>query len=283
MLSLPRETGTAVDSAQVRHEAALPGPEDRIPRGPGRRNTDFQYAQRVGGPDDASNSSEGPASRERRASRNVVLFKAALLVLAIGIFTALALLLPTPSVGQLRSMIEQAGWWGPVGFGLGYAALTLAPVPKNVLSIAAGVLFGFGPGLLIVYIAALFGAAGAFWLGRFLGRAAVERFTGTRVARVDDVLRGHGFLTVTGVRLIPVLPFTAINYSAGLTSVGWWPFATGTALGMIPGTASFVALGAYGFEPGFRAEAALAVLGVLTIGAAVFALHTRKQSGRDHV
>ncbi|WP_147383446.1 hypothetical protein [Nesterenkonia natronophila] len=49
------------------------------------------------------------------------------------------------------------------------------------------------------------------------------------------------------------------------------------------GPTSFVALPAYGLVPGFRAEAALAVLGVLTIGAADFAVGRRRQTGRDHV
>ncbi len=235
------------------------------------------------GPEESSVRSGDSEAEKTRESRKPVIAKAVALMMVIGIFTALALAFPIPSVEQLRSMIAEIGWWGPVGFCIGYAALTLAPVPKNVLSITAGVLFGFGPGLLIVYIAAVAGAASAFWLGRFLGRAAVERFTGARVARVDDILRGHGFATVAGARLIPVLPFTAINYSAGLTSVGWWPYLAGTALGIIPGTASYVALGAYGFDPGFRAEAALAVLGLLTIGAAVFAVRKRRQSRRDHV
>lgn len=243
----------------------------------------FQYAQHVEDPGDSSGTAETSDVRKPVEPGKAVIVKAVALIVAVGIFTALALALPPPSVEQVRSMVEEAGWWGPVGFCIGYAVLTLAPVPKNVLSIAAGLLFGFGPGLLIVYIAAVVGAAGSFWLGRLLGRAAVERFTGARVARVDEVLRGHGFATVAGVRLIPVLPFTAINYSAGLTSVGWWPYIAGTAVGIIPGTASYVALGAYGFEPGFRAEAALAVLGILTIGAAVFAVRKRNQSRRDHV
>ncbi|TLP79826.1 TVP38/TMEM64 family protein [Nesterenkonia sphaerica] len=207
-----------------------------------------------------------------------MLLKGAALLVVIAAFTAIALWSGTPSVDQLRQLVDRAGWWGPAGFSLGYAALTLAPVPKNMLSIAAGVLFGFGPGLLMVYLGALLGAAGAFWLGRWLGRSAVERFTGTRVARVDEILQGHGFATMAGVRLIPVLPFTVINYSAGLTSVGWWPFAAGTAVGMIPGTASVVALGAYGFEAGIEAQLALAVLGLLTIAAAVFAYRRRKRS-----
>lgn len=201
----------------------------------------------------------------------------ALLVLLVGAATAAALLLPVPTVEQLREMMDRSGWWGPAAFVLGYAGLTLAPVPKNVLSVAAGVLFGFAAGLGLVFTAAVLGATAAFWLGRALGRDAVERFTGTRIEKVDEVLRRRGFAAVVGVRLVPVLPFTAINYSAGLTSVGWWPYFFGTFLGILPGSASFVALGAYGIELGRPAQVALVVLGVLTLAGVVVAARIRRQ------
>lgn len=203
-----------------------------------------------------------------------------MLVLIVALATAVSLVLPLPDVAQMRELLERSGWWGPVAFVLGYASLTLAPVPKSVLSVAAGVLFGFWAGLAIVYAAALLGATAAFWLGRALGREAVERFTGTRVSRVDDVLRRRGFVAVVGVRLVPVLPFTAINYSAGLTSVGWWPYFSGTLLGIVPGAVSFVALGAYGLELEWPAQVALGVLGVLTLAGVVVAVRSRRRGGK---
>lgn len=200
-----------------------------------------------------------------------------LLLVFIAAVTVVVLMAPIPSVEELRALVDRAGWAGPVGFALGYAALTLAPVPKNVLSIAAGVLFGFGAALVVVYIAAMLGASAAFWLGRALGREAVEQFTGTKVARVDEVLSRRGFAAVVGVRLVPVLPFTAINYSAGLTAVGWWPYFFGTLLGILPGAVSYVALGAFGFELGWQAQAAFGALGVLTLAGLVFVVWQRKK------
>ncbi|MHA7155624.1 TVP38/TMEM64 family protein [Arthrobacter sp. TMN-50] len=203
-----------------------------------------------------------------------------LVLLAVVIITAtiLVIFVPVPPVSEMRDLVDRAGWWGPVGFVAGYAALTLAPLPKNVLSIAAGVLFGFGPGLVIVYCAAMIGASAAFWLGRGLGRDAVERFTGTRVAKVDALLTRRGFVAVIGVRLVPVLPFTAINYSAGLTALGWWPYFFGTLIGILPGTMSFLALGAFGFELGWPAQLALAVLGGLTLAGVILAVRSRRKA-----
>ncbi|MBG6192282.1 putative membrane protein YdjX (TVP38/TMEM64 family) [Arthrobacter sp. CAN_A212] len=192
--------------------------------------------------------------------------------------TIVVLFVPIPPVDDMRDLVERAGWWGPVGFMAGYAALTLAPLPKNILSVAAGILFGFGPGLVIVYCAAMIGASAAFWLGRALGRDAVEKFTGTRVAKVDALLSKRGFAAVIGVRLIPVLPFTAINYSAGLTALGWWPYFLGTMIGIFPGTVSFLALGAFGLELGWPAQLALAVLGGLTLTGVILAVRARQKA-----
>lgn len=97
------------------------------------------------------------------------LLRLAFLALVLLAATFAVLSLPIPPVSEMRDLVDRAGWWGPAGFMVGYAALTLAPLPKNVLSIAAGVLFGFWSGLVIVYCAALIGASAAFWLGRALG------------------------------------------------------------------------------------------------------------------
>lgn len=192
------------------------------------------------------------------------------LVVFVAAAAVAALLFPVPSVEEVQRYFTGTRW-GPVVFVLGYAALTLTPVPKNVLSIGAGVVFGAAGGVGVVVVAALLGASAAFWLGR----EAVENYTGARVGRLDEVLKRRGFVAVVGVRLLPVLPFTAINYLAGLTSVAWWPYLLGTALGILPGTVSYVTLGAFGPQFGWQVQAAVAVLGLLTVAGLGMAVRMR--------
>lgn len=181
------------------------------------------------------------------------------------------LLVGLPDVEQLRSEVAAAGPAAPALFVLLYAAAALLPLPKNVLAAVAGALFGLVLGVVVVLLAALLGASAAFGLGRALGRGAVERVTGARVARVDALLERRGLIAVIGVRLVPVLPFTAINYAAGLSAVRTRDYIIGTALGIIPGTAAFVALGAYGTDPGSWPFllAAVALAGLTAGGAAL--------------
>ncbi len=209
--------------------------------------------------------------------RNRAALRLGILVLLVAAETAVLLVFPLPPVGQIRAYFGSTGWWGPAVFILSYAALTLAPVPKNVLSIAAGLVFGLGAGTAVVYAAAMLGSVAAFWLGRRLGREAVEKFTGTRVEKVDALLSRRGLAAMIGVRLVPVLPFTAINYAAGLTSLSWRHYVLGTAIGILPGTVSYVALGAFGLTPGWQLNLALGALGVLTLAGLVVAVLRRRK------
>ena len=206
------------------------------------------------------------------------LWRLAGLVAFVVASTLVAVAVPLPALVTLRTAVDSAGAIGVIGFVLGYAATTLAPVPKAVLSILAGLVWGFWAAAIVVYIGALLGAGCAFLLGRWLGRDAIERFTGTRVARVDDLLRRRGFLAVLGVRLVPVIPFTAINYIAGLTAVRRRDYALGTAVGIIPGDVAYVAIGAYGLQLGWEFWAAAGSLGLLTIGGALVGIRARRRS-----
>lgn len=212
-------------------------------------------------------------------SRGGVWLKAALLValLVAGVLVWLVVGIPDPA--SLHAAIRRWGAWAPVVFVVGYALITLTPVPKGVLSVAAGLAFGWLTGAALVYVAALLGAGLAFGIGRLLGRDAVERLTGTRAARVDQLLARRGVVAVLAVRLVPLLPFTAINYGAGLSSVRRRDYALGTAVGIIPGTLSYVALGS-GAASGHRwlVLVAAAVLVLLSAVAATGALKRRHSS-----
>lgn len=209
-------------------------------------------------------------------SRRRAVLRLGILVFLVAAAAVVALLFPLPPVQDIRGYVDNTGWWGPAVFILVYALLTLAPVPKNVLSVAAGLVFGFAGGLAIVFVAAILGAVAAFWMGRWLGRDAVEKFTGARVEKIDQLLHQRGLVAMIGVRLVPVLPFTVINYAAGLTSIRWWNYFLGTAIGILPGTASFVTLGAFGLHPGWQLNLALGALGALTLAGLVVAARRRK-------
>lgn len=94
----------------------------------------------------------------------------------------------------------------------------------------------------------------------------MQRLTGVRVGRFEEHLARRGFLAVLIARLIPVVPFAVVNYLAGVTAIRVRVFVVATALGMLPATTAYVALGAYGSRPGsWPFVVAVAALVALTV------------------
>ncbi|MEO6586664.1 MAG: TVP38/TMEM64 family protein [Knoellia sp.] len=191
--------------------------------------------------------------------------KAGTLVLILLGAIGLALVLGTPDIEALKARVDAADAWGPAVFFALYVGLALIPFPKALLTAAGGALFGLWAGAGLALSAALVGAVLSFGLGRLLGRDAVDRLIRGRLARVDALLAGHGLSAVLIVRLVPLVPFIAINYASGLTGVTFRHFVVGSAVGMIPGTLVYAVLGAYGTNPWGLAAAGSALV-VLIVG-----------------
>ena len=98
--------------------------------------------------------------------------------------------------------------------------------------------------MAIAVSATALSAVVAFWLVRLTGGALVERFADRGpVVWTRQRLDRSGLLAVTSLRLIPALPFSLLNYAAGLSGVRFMPYLLGTVLGTAPGTIALVVLG----------------------------------------
>ena len=188
------------------------------------------------------------------------LTKAGALILIVVGAVVLALILGTPDIAAFRARVDEAGLWGPALFFAFYTGLALIPCPKALLTAAGGALFGLWIGAGLALAAALVGAVVAFGLGRLLGREVVDRLIRGRVARVDALLADHGLSAVLIVRLVPLVPFIAINYASGLSGVRFRHYLVGSAVGMVPGSLAYAALGAYGTNPWGLAAAGSALV-----------------------
>lgn len=198
----------------------------------------------------------------------------------LGVFVVaavvVALTVGVPPLPEVRAAVADAGWAGPVLFAALYAGLSLTPVPATVLSIAAGVLFGWAVGVPVVMAGAFTGAAIGFLLARHLGRTALDGVGGERLARLDAFLRRRGLVAVLAIRMVPILPFAVINMACGLSALRTRDYLVGSGLGMLPAVTAFVGIGAYGTEPGslpFLVSAG--GLALLLVGGAVLARRRR--------
>ncbi len=203
-------------------------------------------------------------------TRRGALVRLALMLVVVGVIIGVGVTVGVPSESALRLRLAAMGVWAPLVFAAVYAIATLSPLPKSVFTLAAGFVFGVPLGLAVVVSGATAGAIAAFYLGRSLGRDAVQRLTGTRTARIDVYLANRGFVTILVARLIPVVPFTALNYVAGVTAVALPVFVLATVLGILPATAAYVVIGRYGGQPGsWPFIVALGGLLVLTVAGGI--------------
>lgn len=165
----------------------------------------------------------------------------ALLVLAS--LAVAALVLPVPSPSEIRSWAATAGPAGILCFVLGNALITVAPIPRTVFTLAAGLLFGPVGGVGVALAATTISAMLAFGLVRALGRDFVAPLLDRGTLRsIDGRLRRRGWLAVASLRLIPVVPFSVLNYCSAVSSIRWRQFLAGT-VGVVPGTIAVVLLG----------------------------------------
>lgn len=155
----------------------------------------------------------------------------------------------------------EAAWWGIFAFIGVYLIRPLVLFPASVLTVMGGVVFGPWVGVLVVVVAANASALVAYGVGRLLGGTpGVEPDTAPEAmsaatpgvlpdetesfaARWAGRLRENSFETVFVMRLI-FLPYDLVNYLCGALRIRWTSFLLATALGSLPGTISFVLLGA---------------------------------------
>nr|WP_254925632.1 MULTISPECIES: VTT domain-containing protein [unclassified Rhodococcus (in: high G+C Gram-positive bacteria)] len=202
--------------------------------------------------------------RPTRSRRGTTLKLVAAAVVVIALVIVLGTVdLPDPSF--IRDRVASAGPWGIALFVVLYAVLSATPFPASTLTIASGLLFGLAVGATVVVFAATMGAYLGYWGARALGRGQVARTEWDRLRRLDAMLGRRGLLSVLLVRLVP-LPFSLVNYAAGVSAVGQRDYVVGTLIGIVPATVAYTALGAYGTSP-LSWPFAIALLAVLAIAA----------------
>ncbi|MBL4867468.1 MAG: TVP38/TMEM64 family protein [Pseudomonadales bacterium] len=115
-------------------------------------------------------------------------------------------------------------------------------LPATILTMASGLIFGPWLGILFTTIGENFSANFAFLMARWLGRDWVKSHEQDKLLKWEDKLRENGMVTVLIMRLI-YIPFDAVNFACGLTSMRQVDYAIGTFIGIIPGMVTFVLLG----------------------------------------
>ncbi len=127
-----------------------------------------------------------------------------------------------------------------------HVAASLLFVPRTILAMAAGLVFGMGWGLVWAATGSVLGAVAGFLVARYVNAGLLEPESMPRVGPILQRAEAGGWRAVAALRLIPVLPHSLANYALGLTRLPLGAYALGSALGQLPMTIAYVDFGAAG-------------------------------------
>ena len=144
-------------------------------------------------------------------------------------------------------------------------------IPRTVLAVAAGLLFGVWMGTLWAALGSVTGAVAGFWVARYVNDGLIDLEHLPRLGPVLLKAERGGWRAVAALRLIPVVPHSLANYALGLTQLPLGSYALGSFLGQLPMTIAYVEFGAAGgrLMAGKASWVAPILIGVLALGLSI--------------
>lgn len=175
---------------------------------------------------------------DKKVPENLIKFVFGLIVIA-GIWwivksSGINLRLISPAA--VRDFLQGFGRLAAIIYILAYALNTISLFPPiAILSLSAGLVFGALWGALYLEIGAMLGASCTFFISRFFGRGMIEKLLKGSFKGLDDLLERRGFATILFFRIIPLMPYEALNYASGLSKIKFRDYFLASFLGFVPG------------------------------------------------
>lgn len=163
-------------------------------------------------------------------------------VLAILRFSPLGEYLKVSNIEFLQRKLSEFGALAPFVFLFAGALVITLGVPRSVVSILGGLVFGLFWGILLALSAALLGSIMIFLLTKWLGRPLFKQKVGRYLKAIENHTKANGFLMVIILRQLP-LTSLLINVLIGLTSISIGVFILGSIVGLLPEIIIFVLFG----------------------------------------
>ena len=179
---------------------------------------------------------------KRRSLKQTRLLKFAIIA---AIIIVAAFLMQKIGVSELRELIGEHVLFAPMIYVLCFAILPIFLFPVPVLAVVAGAVFGLFAGSLYTIIGAMINSVLMFYIARFLGFRAVSDFTQNSKSKILKTLGEPGgkFSLILILRLMPLVPYNALNYACGVMNVSLRDYVVATFVGIVPATFIMVNLG----------------------------------------
>lgn len=178
--------------------------------------------------------------------KSAKIFPAIVFLLVIGVSLTL-LLYPQIIYDILILVIEsfQAGGL-PLLFGMMIIQALAIPIPSELVLIAGGLAFAFPFGWIVGALGSIVAALISFYISKKGGRSLAIKLVGENGIRfADNWFNRWGSWAVLLGRFAPFIPFDAISYGAGLTTMKLKSFMIPTIIGTLPRTLFYTSLGSF--------------------------------------
>ncbi|PVX25823.1 MAG: hypothetical protein CW691_03370 [Candidatus Bathyarchaeum sp.] len=120
------------------------------------------------------------------------------------------------------------------------------PIPSELVLIAGGLAFAFPFGWLVGALGSVVAAVVGFYISKKGGRGLAIKLVGEGgIKFADNWFERWGSWAILLGRFAPFIPFDAISYSAGLTTMKLKNFLIPTVIGTLPRTLFYTYLGTY--------------------------------------
>ena len=214
-------------------------------------------------------------SGERHRGRRLALWRLtgyAVVVVVLLIAIAVSGNLPTPA--EVRDWGESLGGFGAIAF-VPLFALVNFVIPWGILAGAAGLLFGTALGTPLALAGVTLAALAQMLTTRVLAGEHAGALLPERTKAIERFIEHNGVTAIIQSRIVPLLPYGAVNYAAGLTRLRYRDMALGTFVGAAPKVFGYVALG--GSLTNLHSTEAKVAVGVIVALALVGAWMVRAQ------
>jgi len=172
------------------------------------------------------------------AIRRIAIYAA----VSVAVVGTLAITGNIPSSSEARDFVDDLGALGPLLY-VPLFVVTNFAVAWIILAGAAGLLFGTAAGTPLALAGVTAAALTQMAIARRLAGEHRGRLLPQRTRSVETFLTENGAVAVMESRIVPLLPYGIVNYSAGLTHLPYTAMLVGTLIGALPKVYVYTALG----------------------------------------
>jgi uncharacterized membrane protein YdjX (TVP38/TMEM64 family) len=163
-------------------------------------------------------------------------------VVVVAIFLGMIVTGSVPTPDEVRDYGESLGVAALLAF-IPLFVLVNFLITWPILAGAAGLLFGTLAGTPLALAGLTAAALTQMWLARRLAAGHHGNLLPQRTKAIEDFLTRNGAIAVMESRILPLLPYGIVNYSAGLTKLRFRDMTLGTLVGAAPKVFAYTALG----------------------------------------